>query len=84
MVLARNILNGESMVQSRRASDGSKLKNLTMLREIFHSKRLTFAEDISGNGREEIAVLAEKLVDGRLLIKVRDYGTGRKTLSINP
>ena len=82
--MANDIASGKNKVQARRVSDGMRLQNITMLGTNWDGGRVTGTEDISGNLREEVGVLAEKKTDGTIAIQLKDYGDRSTTATIFP
>ena len=84
LVLANHPDTGRNKVQSRRVSDGARLKKITMLGTNWDGRRVTSVDDISGNLREEVGVLAEKKTDGTIAIQLKDYADRTTTATIFP
>ena len=84
LVVGENVVTNKTLVQARLVAGGVKLKNLSFLSTNYAPQRMTVSGDISGNGREEVAVFARKRTDGKQLIQIRDFQTGAKTANYNP
>ena len=85
MILAVSSRTGKNLVQINLVETGSRLKDIEQIVGTdFQAKRLAGVGDISGNNVEEVSALAEKLSDQSILIKLRDYATGKTTTDIFP
>jgi uncharacterized delta-60 repeat protein len=84
LVLSSHQETGRNKVQIRWVSDGKRLKNITMLGTNWRGTRVTGVDDISGNLREEIGVLAEKRTDGKVAIQLKDIADRTTTATIFP
>jgi cyclophilin family peptidyl-prolyl cis-trans isomerase len=84
LVLANHLETGRNKVQARRANDGARLQNITMLGTNWEGMRVTGTGDISGNLREEVGVLAAKKTDGTVAIQLKDYEDRSTTATIFP
>ncbi len=55
-----------------------------MLGSNWRGTRVTSCPDLSGNLREEVAVLAEKRANGTVTIRLKDFENGTTTGTISP
>lgn len=84
VVLGENINTGVNLAQGRLVSSGARAEDVSMISASWAASRLTSANDISGNGREEVASFARNRSSGKRNLQVRDYETGTVTENISP
>ena len=75
--------NGKNVVQVRRPG-GTFVKNIFVLNNNWHARRIGVTEDISGNLFEEIGTLGNKISTGDALIQIKDFSTGNTTGILSP
>lgn len=68
--------SGNNVVRVRRVSDGSRVDDVLMVGSAYGATGLAMLADVNSSNYEDIAVLAEPMTSGSLLVKLRDLGTG--------
>ena len=84
VVLASHPQTGRNKAEVRRASDGARLKRMSMVGAKWEVQRLAVSDDIGGDMREEIGVLAKNPTDEMVAIQFKDYGDSRTAITIFP
>jgi len=84
LVLATNPGTGKTAVQARRVGNGALEKTLFFLNSTWLGSRVLSTGDLSGNGFEEVAVLADNPMTDNVVIQLKDYATTDNTANVFP
>lgn len=82
LVLANDTASNATLLQARYAVTGTWIKNIAYLTTDYTGLSLATSADISGNGREEASVYAERLSDDQRIIQIRDFADSSRTGNI--
>ena len=78
-VLAVNNETGKMRVEARRVDNGALVSSVLFLNEKWRAVDIVVVDDANGDGNTSdtaVAVLAERLSDGRIQLQLRDLDTG--------
>ncbi len=84
LVLATNPATDENKVETKKVSNGVLKNTPAFPSSNWLGLRIMSSEDLSGNLREEVGVLAEHRNNGSIKIQLKDYDKNTTTLTITP
>ena len=84
LVLATNPSTDENMIQAKKVSNAVLKKTMSFPSANWLGLKIMSSEDLSGNLREEVGVLAEHRSNGSAKIQLKDYNNKTTTLTIFP